>query len=592
MAQYDITVPAGSVVDGGINDRATLTGGNAPPGDFDGATINSVSIVGTPTVTSDGAGGGGGTTDDTWLVRFNIEDSGNNPVYGGTGADEDSICWGRLGDSVASANIENGSATTPAPTTAVASNWNNIHWQTFDQANMKADDERASWASFTIRVDYTPAVIVNQASETDTAQPITINPIHRLVNQASETDTAQPITAVLGPRVWLNTAANGATLTGATQMTVTAWSLDGTSVTFSDPVGAPIGSGLWLGVENGNRGEANTGWIQVEVTASGFQVTVNQASETDTAQPITPELRRLVTQASETDTAQPIGTAKSRTAVQTSETDTSQPIGSAKTKAIGLSSETDTAQPVGTAKSVTIGQASEIDTAQPIAYSKSKVIGQASETDTAQPITYDFRRLLAQATETDTAFTITPPGTISVTVNQASETDTAQPITVDPQHRLVSPASETDTAQPITPVEVLVRSVGQATETDTAPPFTVLKTRAIGQSTETDTARPIPPPGAINVPVGQAIETDTAQPITWEIRRLVGLADEIDDARPITVIGGTVAVEQGGGSGGHGAVILPPRPYVEDVPEPPPGVSTEEILAVLAVIDMDQHDYD
>jgi len=292
-------------------------------------------------------------------------------------------------------------------------------------------------------------VPLNQASETDAAQPITVDPQHRLVGlvtetdvaqpftvlktraigQATETDTAQAMTGYLGPKAWLNTVANGPTLTGATQMTVTAWSLDGTSVTFSDPVGAPIGSNIWFGIENvqAGGGEANTGWIQVTVTASGFQVTVNQASETDIAQAITLELRRLVT---------------------------------------------------------------------------------------------------------------------------------------------------------------------QTTETDTAQPFTVLKTRSVGQATETDTAQPIIRPAGQVIPVGQAIETDTAQPITWEVRRLVGLASETDFALPITVVGGVADVEQGGGSGGHGAVILPPRPYEDAVPEPPPGVSMDEMLAALVVIDLDQNGYD
>ena len=220
--------------------------------------------------------------------------------------------------------------------------------------------------------------------------------------------------------------------------------------------------------------------------------------------------------------------------------------------------------------------------------------------------------MLAQATETDQAFSISPPGAINVPLNQASETDTAQPITVDPQHRLVSPASETDSAQPITALQSKIvavgqateadtaqpvtletrRLVGQATETDIAQPFTVLKTRSIGQATETDTAQPIIQPVGQVIPVGQAIETDTAQPITWEVRRLVGLASETDFALPITVVGGVADVEQGGGSGGHGAVILPPRPYEDAVPEPPPGVSMDEMLAALVVIDLDQNGYD
>lgn len=68
--------------------------------------------------------------------------------------------------------------------------------------------------------------------------------------------------ASLAPRVWLNTTRS---LIGATELTVTAYSVDGTSITFTDPVGPPTGS-LWLGVENVNNGDV--GWIAVTVSAS------------------------------------------------------------------------------------------------------------------------------------------------------------------------------------------------------------------------------------------------------------------------------------------------------------------------------------
>jgi hypothetical protein len=69
------------------------------------------------------------------------------------------------------------------------------------------------------------------------------------------------------PRVYLNTTQ---TLTGATELTVTSASADGTSITFDDPLGPPTGA-LFLGVENQNNGEV--GWIAVTVTTSGADVT-------------------------------------------------------------------------------------------------------------------------------------------------------------------------------------------------------------------------------------------------------------------------------------------------------------------------------
>lgn len=274
MAQWDITVPAGSVVDGATGGRTSIAGSR--PSDFNGATINSVTFLGTPTVTSDGANGTGGTTDDTWLVRFNIEDAAFNPIYGGTGSDEASICWGRLGDSVASANITAGSATSPAPTTAVATSWDNIHYQTFDTVNMKDDNEHGSWASFTIRVDYTPDTTVNAAGTCTTTGALTADANGQIAHGTATAGANLSAIGSIMPTVWLNSTA---TLTGATQMTVTAASP--TSITFSDPAGAPTGS-LQLGVtnENAGGGEANTGWIAVTVNQGGAAAGTITASAT------------------------------------------------------------------------------------------------------------------------------------------------------------------------------------------------------------------------------------------------------------------------------------------------------------------------
>ena len=90
-------------------------------------------------------------------------------------------------------------------------------------------------------------------------------------------------TAVLAPRVYLS-AASPLTITTATEMTVTAYSQDGTSITFNDPEGAPTGS-LGLGVTNRQLGggDANTAWIAVTVNAAGTKT----ASGTPTLTEIT-----------------------------------------------------------------------------------------------------------------------------------------------------------------------------------------------------------------------------------------------------------------------------------------------------------------
>jgi len=133
----------------------------------------------------------------------------------------------------------------------------------------------------------TAAGVVKQiqlASGTPSLDPITAVGIAiKEALSASGTPSIASPTAVgvvnLAPKVWLNTTQ---TISGATEMTVTAWNLAGTSITFTDPSGPPIGS-LYLGVENRNLGggDSNTGWIAVTVVAS------RQASGTPTMEAVT-----------------------------------------------------------------------------------------------------------------------------------------------------------------------------------------------------------------------------------------------------------------------------------------------------------------
>ena len=69
--------------------------------------------------------------------------------------------------------------------------------------------------------------------------------------------------AFIWPRVYLNTTE---TKSGATEMTVTAANAAGTSITFTDPAGAPTGS-LKLGVERQDNDQI--GWIDVTVNTAG-----------------------------------------------------------------------------------------------------------------------------------------------------------------------------------------------------------------------------------------------------------------------------------------------------------------------------------
>jgi hypothetical protein len=149
MATWDIEAPAQSGVGAGSSGNNSLS--ITPPAGFDGSTINSVTLQGTPTIVGDE------NSDDDIIIRWNIETSTSTNTYGSTASDAASICYsGYTGFSTTATNILSGGSTSPAPTTGVAADWHNIHWEWFYTSNGMPDSSSISWSAFTIRVDYSP----------------------------------------------------------------------------------------------------------------------------------------------------------------------------------------------------------------------------------------------------------------------------------------------------------------------------------------------------------------------------------------------------------------------------------------------------
>jgi hypothetical protein len=153
MAQWDITVPAQTAMGGaGGSGSQTHDISGSRPSDFDGATINSVTLVGAGNVTLNT-----GSSNDSIGVRWNIENSVGGDTYGlTTGTDDNAIAYAPSttfsGLPVA---IAAGTTTTPAPTIAVASSWHQVRCQWTYTTSGKNDESTADSPSFTIRVDYT-----------------------------------------------------------------------------------------------------------------------------------------------------------------------------------------------------------------------------------------------------------------------------------------------------------------------------------------------------------------------------------------------------------------------------------------------------
>lgn len=243
-------------------------------------------------------------------------------------------------------------------------------------------------------------------------------------------------------------------------------------------------------------------------------------------------LSATVNQASETDSAQALSSQKAKDLGQPSETDAAQALSSLKVSALTQPSETDLAQPITVIQDtmIAVGQVSETDLAQPVAAPLISLVGQAAETDLAQALTSAKAKEIAQVVEAIEAAGI--PALKTKEIGQVAETDLSQSVTVD--------AGQTTVA------------VGQVSETDAAQTLGgTLKEKEVGQASETDTPQTISASRVYDL--GQVSEIDSAQVIDIATARLVRQVTETDVSLPVTVDGGTApgTAQSHGGGGFH-----------------------------------------
>lgn len=246
--------------------------------------------------------------------------------------------------------------------------------------------------------------------------------------------------------------------------------------------------------------------VVIEPAATGQDVSVIQAVETDTAFTIQHSKQLGIAQAIETDTAFIVRPNRSYDVLQALETDTAFVFAPARSVAIATASETDTAFNFAKTKDQAIGISSETDTALDIRPNRDYNVLQAVETDTAFTVVHTKTINIAQAAETDTAFIVVPNKDIATV--QAIETDTAFAITIGQAAKNINVGivAETDTAFVI--VRAKDQAIGQAVETDTAFLIGINRSVSVVQSIETDTAFGIVHTRAVDVNI--ASETDTA----------------------------------------------------------------------------------
>ena len=150
MATWDITVSAQSAQ--GVGAAGFDSIDEVVPGDFGGATIDSIAVQGSPSFTTTNTGA---PKDDAIGVRFWVENDSLTDIYGGSGSDAASLAFAQATGSSTSETIADGSSPSPAPGTAVAADWDRLAYLVNYTAEMKDDGETCSWSSFTIRVTYT-----------------------------------------------------------------------------------------------------------------------------------------------------------------------------------------------------------------------------------------------------------------------------------------------------------------------------------------------------------------------------------------------------------------------------------------------------
>lgn len=255
-------------------------------------------------------------------------------------------------------------------------------------------------------------------------------------------------------------------------------------------------------------------WVPVSAGGGGQTVAIAQATETDTAQPVTAQLllALAIAQASETDLAQPLTAAQQTAIAQVAETDAAQALSpyAVLQQAIAQAAESDTALALSSGGSVAIAQASETDAAQAIQATQALGIAQAAEADAAQALQAAQALGIAQATEGDSAQALITVQ--SKAIAQAAEADEAQALTVS-----------------------MPGTLGQAVESDAARPLTVGLRTALGQAQETNTAQAVV--SIVGIGIGLTLEIDVAQAVGAWLLAGVGIAAETDSALAFLVTG-------------------------------------------------------
>jgi hypothetical protein len=259
-------------------------------------------------------------------------------------------------------------------------------------------------------------VILGQPSETNTAQPITVNPRRRLIGQVVQSNSAQALARKKSRAVAQATQLN--TAQGVT------------------------------------RALSSLGQVTQLNTAQAFSKrkvkAFAQAAEGNTSGVLTRVKRRSIGQASSTEQPFSLSRAKRRTLGQTIQLNTAQVLTRVRRYLMGQASSAESGQPMTRRKSRLLAQATSTELGQAFTRRKVRPIGQPSESNTSGVLTRRKTLAMGQVMETNFAQSIVSTGVIAATIGQVTELNNAQTIRWAPKERQLSGASEMNLSRPMT----------------------------------------------------------------------------------------------------------------------------------------------
>lgn len=257
-----------------------------------------------------------------------------------------------------------------------------------------------------------------------------------------------------------------------------------------------------------------TGGIEIKQSSGGAPIEedVNQATTTETAQPVTRSKSKTLGLAVAIFTAQPTLGAKAAPVDQATTADTAGTLDPTKARPLGQSLETTTGQAIARTKAASVAQAVETATAQTLDPAKAAGLGQAVESATAGILDRAKAAAVGQAVDTETARPVSASAIVEAPVGQAVETAAAQPVAGAKAAQLGRATEDTTGA---TVGRAKARSIGEATAVETALALTHARAVTLGQSVSGSSAGLL---ARLKAKVlGPAVETDSALEVAASI---------------------------------------------------------------------------